>query len=69
MAPSHCRLCFHAFPNRPALSEHTATAADDSEGEHTGSGAAGEADEKEVLAHLKTHGSLTMEDRHDDDED
>jgi len=55
LAPSHCRLCFHAFPNRPALSAHTATAA--------------AADKQEVLAHLKTHGLLSMEDRHDDDED
>ena len=69
LAPSHCRLCFHPFPNRPARSEHIATAADGSEGETTGSGAAGAADEQEVLAHLKTHGLLSMEDRHDDDED
>ena len=55
LAPSHCRLCFHAFPNRPALSAHTATAA--------------AADKQEVLAHLQTHGLLSMEDRHDDDED
>ena len=62
LASSHCRLCLHLFPHRQLVVQEIVVAADDSDAEATGSRLREEAGEKEVLAHLATHGLHPMED-------